>query len=232
MDLQGQSFGYLMVYLFPPSCTSLARFVSIIAKLWSDYPETLQWLKNNIKLPANSDVIRQLNLQLGAEVRAACLQELVNGWKNDPDILGILKTCAQYEYDMVRCVAILELARSWKNDPDCLSIIKECAKFDDNSLGTPSLVRDVSLRVLSEYWKDAPEIFEFLYQRSLFDPFDEYDHPKKYPNPRITALAAILNNYLEHPQTLPLLRDRAENDPDEKLREFAQSKLKELENQG
>ncbi|MHC5933452.1 hypothetical protein [Nostoc sp.] len=32
----------------------------------------------------------------------------------------------------------------------------------------------------------------------------------------------------EH-QTLPLLRDKAENDPDEKVREFAQEKLAELE---
>ena len=210
--------------------TSLGRFVSIIAKLWNDYPETLQWLKNNIKLPANLDVTTELDLQLGAEVRAASLQELGNGWKNDPDILAILKACAQYEYKMVRCVAILELARNWKNDPDCLSIIKKCAKLDDNLFGDPWLVRDVALRALSEYWNDEPEIFEFLYECALFDPFDEYDNPKRYPNPRITALTAILNNYPEHPQTLPLLHDRAENDPDEKLREFAQSKLKELKN--
>lgn len=32
-----------------------------------------------------------------------------------------------------------------------------------------------------------------------------------------------------HPQTLPLLRDRAENDPDEQVREFAKKKLEELE---
>ena len=190
----------------------------------------MQWLKNNIELIANSDVKSQLNLGLGAEVRAASLQELVNGWKNDFDILGILKACAQYEYDIVRCVAILELARSWKDDPDCLSIIKKCAKLDDNLFGDPWLVRDVALRALSEYWNDEPEIFEFLYECALFDPFDEYDNPKRYPNPRITALTAILNNYPEHPQTLPLLHDRAENDPDEKLREFAQSKLKELKN--
>ncbi|MEQ8463724.1 hypothetical protein [Coleofasciculus sp. E1-EBD-02] len=31
--------------------------------------------------------------------------------------------------------------------------------------------------------------------------------------------------------TLPLLRDRAENDPDDKLRELAQNKLAQLENQ-
>ena len=211
--------------------TSLARFVSIIVKLWNDYPETSQWLKSNIKLPANSDIKSQLNLQLGAEVRAASLQELVNGWKNDFDILGILKACAQYEYDIVRCVAILELARSWKDDPDCLSIIKKCAKLNDNFFGAPWLVRDVALRALSEYWKDEPEIFEFLYQCALFDPFDKYDTDIRFPSPRGSALTAILNNYPEHPQTLPLLHDRAENDPDEKLREFAQSKLKELKNQ-
>ncbi len=46
---------------------------------------------------------------------------------------------------------------------------------------------------------------------------------------RQVALLAIIEQYPQHPHTLPLLRDRAENDADEKVREFAQNKLKELD---
>jgi hypothetical protein len=50
-------------------------------------------------------------------------------------------------------------------------------------------------------------------------------------NPRQTALAAIIELYPDRPQTLELVRDRAQNDSDETLREFAQKKLAQLERQ-
>ena len=38
----------------------------------------------------------------------------------------------------------------------------------------------------------------------------------------------IHEHYPDHPRTLPLLRDRAEHDPDEQVREFAKKRLEEL----
>jgi hypothetical protein len=62
------------------------------------------------------------------------------------------------------------------------------------------------------------------------------NHPfeRKYSwqdNPRQTALAAMIELYLDRPQTLELVRDRAQNDRDQKLREFAQKELAKLERQ-
>ncbi|MDJ0696942.1 hypothetical protein [Mastigocoleus sp. MO_188.B34] len=51
---------------------------------------------------------------------------------------------------------------------------------------------------------------------------------KYWLNPRYAELCAVLEDYPNHPQTLPLLHNRAENDPDEKLQEFSQKKLKEI----
>ncbi|HEY9708590.1 MAG TPA: hypothetical protein V6D48_10350 [Oculatellaceae cyanobacterium] len=48
-------------------------------------------------------------------------------------------------------------------------------------------------------------------------------------NPRQTALEAVIKQYRDNPQTLPFLQDRAENDPDEKVRELAKEKLAQLE---
>jgi hypothetical protein len=48
---------------------------------------------------------------------------------------------------------------------------------------------------------------------------------KRQNNPRQTALEAIVRYYHDHPQILDLLRDRADNDPDEQVRNFAKNLL-------
>jgi len=65
-----------------------------------------------------------------------------------------------------------------------------------------------------------------LSDRVLNDPFERQQDREK--NPRQLALEIIIKQYPKHPQTLSLLRDRAENDSDEQLREFASQKLAEL----
>ncbi len=44
------------------------------------------------------------------------------------------------------------------------------------------------------------------------------------------ALEIIIKQYRDHPQSLPLLQDRAENDPDEKVREFVQREIGAIRN--
>jgi len=64
---------------------------------------------------------------------------------------------------------------------------------------------------------------------AIHDPFDrEYNFQN---NPRQAALTAMIELYPDRPQTLELLRDRAQNDSDDIFREFAQKKLTELERQ-
>ncbi len=70
-------------------------------------------------------------------------------------------------------------------------------------------------------------MFEFLCDRALNDPFERKKDSED--NPRQLALEIIIKQYPDHPQTLPLLQDRAENDSDKKVREFANKKLAELE---
>jgi len=64
---------------------------------------------------------------------------------------------------------------------------------------------------------------------AIHDPFDrEYDWER---NPREAALAAIIELDPDRPQTLELVRDRAQNDSDYIFREFAQKELAKLERQ-
>ncbi len=70
-------------------------------------------------------------------------------------------------------------------------------------------------------------MFEFLCHCAINDPFERKEDWED--NPRQYALEAIIKQYPDHPKTRLLLQDRAENDPDEKVREFVQKKLAELE---
>ena len=71
--------------------------------------------------------------------------------------------------------------------------------------------------------------YKFLCDRAVNAPYPLAGEENKTPNPRQITLAIIIKEYPNHPQTLPLLHDRAENDPDEKVREFVKNKLAELE---
>ncbi|MBO9999520.1 MAG: hypothetical protein J7641_11025 [Cyanobacteria bacterium SID2] len=57
------------------------------------------------------------------------------------------------------------------------------------------------------------------------DPFIREDD--LHVNPRQTALEALLEFFADQSETLQLLNDRAENDPDEQLRYWAKEKLSE-----
>ncbi len=58
-------------------------------------------------------------------MRQAALQELVRGWKDDPDTLPFLKARAQFDKKKaVRVAAVDALARGWKDDPETVAWLK------------------------------------------------------------------------------------------------------------
>jgi predicted NACHT family NTPase len=181
--------------------------VQELAQGWKDHPNTLSLLKQCATSDDNS------------AVRQAAVRELAQGWKDDPDTLPMLKQRATSDDNSdVRYAAVQELAQGWKDDPDTLPILKQRATSDDNWF-----VRRAAVHELANGWKNDPEIFELLCDRVLNDPFERKED--REDNPRQTALSAIIKQRPDSPQTLSLLRDRADNDSDEKLREFAKKKL-------
>ncbi|WP_366557876.1 hypothetical protein [Okeania sp. SIO1I7] len=89
-------------------------------------------------------------------------------------------------------------------------------------------MRVEAVQQIATGWKHEPGIFEFFDRTAVNDPFQREKNWED--NPRQIALEEIVKHYPNHPQTLPLLQDRAENDPDEKLREWAKKKLRRLDN--
>ena len=185
--------------------------VQEIARGWKDDPETLPLLKEWVRSDDNSSV------------RRAAVQEIARWWKDDSETLPILKERARSDNDSdVRRAAVQEIARGWKDDPETLPILKERARSDNDSD-----VRRVAVQAIARGWKDEPGIFELLCDIAINDPLRAENCHQ--PNPRQTALEAIIELDPERPETLAILRDRAQNDRDQKLREFAQQKLAELE---
>ncbi|WP_118163856.1 HEAT repeat domain-containing protein [Nostoc sphaeroides] len=190
-------------------CTAVEE----LAKNFKDDPDTKIWLKQCAT--QNSD----------NNVRSPAVRELAKNFKDDPDTKYIIKERATQDDDrVVRGVAVKELAKNFKDDPDTKSILKERATQDEHEY-----VRRAAVQELAKHFKYQLELFDIYYQCVVNDPFkDSHDSPYN-PNPRRIALEIIIKQFPQHPQTLTLLRDRTQNDPDEQVREFAQKKLAQLE---
>jgi HEAT repeat protein len=158
------------------------------------------------------------------QIRRPAVAAVTATWKDDPETFPWLKQLAHSDDDGdVRVAAVQELARGWKDDPETLPWLKQLAQSEDNGY-----VRVTAVEELARGWKDDPELFELLCEVAINDPFD-HRGKNRWRNPRQIALAAMIELYPDRPQTLELVRDRAQNDRDQKLREFAQEKLTQLE---
>jgi hypothetical protein len=77
---------------------------------------------------------------------------------------------------------------------------------------------------LAERWKDEPQMFEFLCNIAIQDPF-QHEGSHHDDNPRLIALEYILKNYPDRSEVLDLLLDRSQNDPDDRVRKYAEEQL-------
>ena len=165
------------------------------------------------------EVEKEFPYEFDPKAAAAIVTAIATVWQDALQCLNWLKSCIQLDSSsFVRQSAVHAIAQNWKDHPDTLPMLKQWATSDDDAD-----VRGAAVQELSNGWKNDPEIFELLCDRTLNDPFERKE--KWEDNPRQTALKAIIKQRPDSPQTLSLLRDRADNDSDEKLRKFAKKKL-------
>ncbi|MGB3509173.1 MAG: HEAT repeat domain-containing protein [Microcoleaceae cyanobacterium] len=217
-----------------------------IATAWKNEPGIFELLKQRVDSNDNS------------MVRVEAVRQIATGWKNEPGILELLKQLVVSDNSLsVRLEAVRQIATAWKHQPETLELLKQLVVSDDNSDVRVEAVRQIAtawkheagilellkqlvvsdnslsvrleaVRQIATAWKNEPGIFELFHHTALNDPF-QCEH-KFIDNFRRIALGAIVKYYSDHPRTLPLLQDRAENDPDKRLREWAKKKLQQLEN--
>ncbi|MGK7920369.1 MAG: NTPase, partial [Trichodesmium sp.] len=118
----------------------------------------------------------------------------------------------------LRQTALELLALVGKNNPYTFVIIKRLAEFDDNAY-----VRRSAMQQLALIWHDEPGIFDFFCRRACSDPFIRQEDWED--NPRKTALEAIMEQYPQNDGIFQIFRDRAEQDLDEQVKQFAMKTL-------
>ncbi|MFH7027711.1 MAG: HEAT repeat domain-containing protein [Heteroscytonema crispum UTEX LB 1556] len=218
--------------------------VQALASNFKEHPDTLPFLKRAIA--DNNEYVRRAVVEAldsnfkehpdtlpilldraiadnDEYVRRAVVSALVRNFKEHPDTLPLLLDRAIADNDeYVRGDAVSALASNFKEHPDTLPLLLDRAIADNHEY-----VRGAAVSALASNFKDEPGMFELFYNCAFNDPFQREEDWQT--NPRQVALEVIIKHYPEHPQILPLLRDRAENDTDEEVREFACEKLAEFE---
>jgi len=161
----------------------------------------------------------------GESPRVEALRAIFTSYPHHPKTLPLFHDRVANDLNpYVRAPAINMLVGLFKDAKGTLPFLKDRAKLDEDHR-----VRLAAINALVDGWKGLPEICELLYQVATGDIFERKLYFFAEDNPRHTALQALLTHYSTHPKTLELLRDRAENDPDEQLREWAQEQL-EMQN--
>ncbi|NES64643.1 MAG: NACHT domain-containing protein [Okeania sp. SIO2D1] len=182
-----------------------------IATGWKHEPGIFELLKQRVESDKNWNV------------RLEVVRQIATGWKHEPGIFELLKQRVESDKNWnVRLEVVRQIATGWKHEPGIFELLKQRVESDNSSY-----VRCETVEQIAAGWKHEPGIFEFFYHTAVNDPFQREKNWED--NPRQIALEEIVKHYPNHPQTLPLLQDRAENDPDEKLREWAKEKLQQLE---
>jgi len=193
------------------SCISYCA-VKAIAYYWQGRSDILSWLKTIATAP-----------NVGLVARIMAIEGIAQGWSELPEIYPWLMALIESQDWVERSGVLSGLVIGWKNHTNTLVLLKSYAIKDPDWR-----VRSQSTRALAEYCVDEPGVLEVLSQVATTDPFERESRGQF--NPRKTALHIILTYYPTHPKTLELLHDRAINDPDEQLREWAQQQLKKTGN--
>ncbi|MBD2445995.1 HEAT repeat domain-containing protein [Nostoc sp. FACHB-152] len=214
-----------------------------LAQAYKDDPDTKTFLQELVNADKNSYVRRTAVQQLAqvykedpdtktllrqlasadkdSVVQQTAVEQLAQVYKEDPDTKTLLHQLASADEDsVVQATAVQQLAQVYKEDPDTKTLLRQLASADEDSD-----VRGTAVQQLAQVYKYQSELFDVYYNCAKDDLF-EGKHESYNPNPRRVALEIIFKQFPQHPKTLPLLRDRAENDPDEQVREYAQKQLK------
>ncbi|MGB3491277.1 MAG: NACHT domain-containing protein [Elainellaceae cyanobacterium] len=188
-----------------------SEIIDRIAMYFND-ANTATWLKSQVQ-----------NNKISVVQKAAVIA--VAKYFRDVETYLWLKEVFQQGIDWgTRLGAIEAIAQHYLDEPDSWILLKQAAQ--DYDWG----VRCAAIDAMIEHSPNKLGVFTFLYEIIQNDPFKR--NLSWEDNPRKVALEGLIEHYCTHPKTIELLRDRAINDPDEQLREWAQEQLQQMENQG
>ncbi|MFG6100958.1 NACHT domain-containing protein [Leptothoe sp. EHU-05/26/07-4] len=182
--------------------------VFTVSQHFCDRPETLPWLQEIAQSETDG------------YVRGAAVESITAQFYNEPETFQfVLEKIQQEKHGYARSGMLMAFAKYFRDAPETLPLLKIKLQHDEHAY-----VRETVLESLIECFRDDSEIFELLCKVAIEDPFVDREYEFQI-NPRQVALVALSKYYSNHPKTLEILHDRAINDPDSQLREWAQQQL-------
>ena len=157
------------------------------------------------------------------EVRRQAVYAIGDYFKEDAETLGYLKQLvAEAPHEDVRRLAVVAIGAYFKENIDTLPWLKQRMRLDENNA-----VRQAAWRVLRDNCSREPGLLIFLLTYYL-------DNPSLWPKELhdATRLEVLQKNLQEGDATegerLEILQNRATEDPDEKVREYALQQIEQM----
>jgi energy-coupling factor transporter ATP-binding protein EcfA2 len=179
-----------------------------IAEHYHQEPDILTWLQK-IALTGNQ------------YDRSRAVSAIAKYYHQEPDILTWLKNIDLNDPDKwVRRAAVKSIGEHYHTKSEILNWLQDRALNDREAR-----VRSVAVESCAKYYIQVDGVFELLCQVASQDP---YRGSSNFWNPRQTALKALVKHDIQRSEVIELLRDRSIQDPDEKLRKWANNQLKKI----
>ena len=153
--------------LFPSESKYHLESFILRVKKFTDDPETINFLKDltlNVQYTLNDHY---------TEVRRAAVILITKGWKDDPDILPLLKDRALNDRGYtVRSASLQEIAQGWKDDPQTFDFLCDRAIHDpfERKNEYQNNPRQTALKAILQHYSDKPQTLELLKAISNNDP--------------------------------------------------------------
>lgn len=187
--------------------------VWVIADYFHTRPDTLRWLKLQTLETTNPG-------DSAGPVRWSAVKLVAEYYRHEPETLPWLMRKAQQNSDggFVRQAAIQSLAKQYGNIPETFETLKEILQTDQDRFA-----RIESGKMIAECFADTSDAFQLLCEAVINDSFQRTTEQQL--NPREAILEEMIKKYKDLPEFSKLVQDRAINDNDKKLREWAQQRL-------
>ncbi|MDJ0704058.1 MAG: NACHT domain-containing protein [Leptolyngbyaceae cyanobacterium MO_188.B28] len=205
---------------FPRMSLTFPAAFAIFDRILEHFPDSLEWVKQQTGVSGNHS-----NEGVGrGAIQSAAVNAIARHNKTQ-ETLNWLKTSLSDDSWPLRRAATWAIPQYYNLDKEALSLLKRNLQKDDSRS-----VRCATILVISRYYPINSEIFDLFYELIKSDPFSR--RFKWQDNPRKLALEFLINQKYKYLEVLNLLKDRAKNDPDEQLRQWARKKFKELKKEG
>jgi predicted NACHT family NTPase len=131
-------------------------------------------------------------------IRSQAVSVIATIWKDNPETLPWLKTCAQSNDGLrTRTAAVQAVIDGWKDDPETLQWLKTLAQFPKISWW---LVQQTVVQGIARGWKDDPETLQWL------KTWIQADGNKSDRFTQAAAVEELVRGWKGDPETLPMLK--------------------------